>query len=162
MLWKEFIYSPAIQSKLQEDKFYVCFTEIVRTDIPGYVTPGFVLQLRVPTHRSSLPTPAWQLFLQALGLEPWQISEQNSNFSALWFSQCSLMHLYPPDSEPFISLCAEMATLELGWSWSRRRKPGKMSCLLKRSMNLQCKLIVYTIKLNYCNSFIGSECFKTI
>lgn len=61
-----------------------------------------------------------------------------------------------PDSEHFTSLCAGMVTLELGWSWSRRRKPSKMPCLLKHSRNLQCELIVYTIKLYYYNSFIGS------
>lgn len=87
---------PSNTKWISKDNFFLfyCFTETVRTDIPGYVTPGFVLQLRVPTHRS-LPTPAWQFFLWALGLEPWQISEQNSNFSALWFPQCSLMHLHP-------------------------------------------------------------------
>lgn len=96
-------------------------------------------------------------FLWALVLDPWQISEQNSNLAAPWFPQCSLIlrcTCTPTDSEHFVSLCAEMATSELSYSWSRRKSTSHVFIEAFNELIVQVNCIYH--KLKYCSSFIGS------
>ena len=96
--------------------------------LTSYVTPEFCNPAQSSYFTVFLyPLLLGSFFLWALVLDPWQISEQNSNFAALWFPQYSFMFrctCTPTDSEHFISLYAEMATSELSYSWSRRSKPS--------------------------------------
>lgn len=140
---------------------FYCFTETVRTDIlvmslqDLYSSSEFLLTILYPLLLGSSSSERW-VWSHDRFLNKTAISLHCDSHSVLWCT-CT-----PPDSGHFISLSVGMATLELGWSWSRRRKLSKIPYLLKHSMNLQCKLIVYTINMKYYNSFIGSECFKII
>lgn len=53
-----------------------------------------------------------------------------------------------PQTEHFVSLCAGMPIFEAGLEQEQKEKAQKTPCLLKHSMNLQYKLIIYTIKLS--------------
>lgn len=72
---------------------------------------------------SFCPLLLGSLNVWAFILGPWQLSEQNSHLTALWFPQCSLVlrcTCTPTDSEHCISCYAEMDAFELNCCWGRR------------------------------------------